>query len=392
MNQNEIHGRRVGKLADFAAQIEAMKNDYTQRNSDLTEWIKRKTEEHKDHNFGDSVEAVQDKINEFGEYQTKEKPPKAAEKLNLEALLNAINMKLRNNNRPVFVPPEGQRPEDVDRLWDALQAAEREREEALRRELERQQRLAELQRRWKLESERLEAWIRAKDQYLAVDEQVSSLPEAHSKLSIIQAFFHEYDGSKNRLKHVQELAKEICELKASNADEVRAKTDEITANHGGLQGKGDNKKADLERKLEREQRKEALRKEFAEKAQQYVKFQKSAVNEVNGTHFGDTLQEVEGFAAKLDETDAAFSGESEKRKNELDKLAAEMQELGVKENRYTNITPDAIASMHGKLGEAIADRRTAYNEELERQRAMEVKRKEFAAAAQALVDSMGQRR
>jgi hypothetical protein len=120
------------------------------RAKSLAQWINDKTNEMKDHNWEQSVAGVKQALADLADHRQNQKPPKAGEKLDLEALFNNIQLKLRSNNRPAFQPAEGTSihsnpcncgvgtsPSDLQAIWDALNAAERDREDALRRELER---------------------------------------------------------------------------------------------------------------------------------------------------------------------------------------------------------------------------------------------------------------
>jgi len=112
-------------------------------------------------------------------------------------------LKLRSNNRGAFVPPEGTSPSDIQKLWDALLAAERERDDALRKELERQERLDVLNRRFKQKADKLEAWIATKEKYLEKEETVDSLNSAKERLKFHETFYDEYDASKARLHELE---------------------------------------------------------------------------------------------------------------------------------------------------------------------------------------------
>ena len=68
--------------------------------------------------------------------------------------------------------------QDIDHLWNDLSKEEREREDALRRELERQEKLDLLNKRFNNKFEKLQQWIQAKEKYLQTEEQVDSLNAA----------------------------------------------------------------------------------------------------------------------------------------------------------------------------------------------------------------------
>ena len=64
----------------------------------------------KDRNFPNNLEGINKLLSELIDYKNNTKPDKDAEKVALETLFNAIQMKLRTNNRPAFVPAQGHSP------------------------------------------------------------------------------------------------------------------------------------------------------------------------------------------------------------------------------------------------------------------------------------------
>ena len=63
-------------------------------------------------------------------------------------------------------------------LWETLNHLDREREDALLKALERQEKLDLLKRRFNNKIEKLEAWTSAKHNYLITEEQVDSFNKA----------------------------------------------------------------------------------------------------------------------------------------------------------------------------------------------------------------------
>jgi len=389
--KGEIAGRRIGKLVDITEQNQALKNDFLSRAQALVNWINNTTGALSDRTFDNTLEGARQKISEFKNFKTAVKPPKTAEKIDLDALFNNIALKLRNQHRPPFVPPEELSPAHIDTIWKQLNAAEDDREKALRDELARQEKLDYLRRRHALKAEKLEAWIAAKENYLGVDEAVSSLNEAQTKLKVHDAFDEEYANSKPRVTAVQELAAEIVKLSAPDASEIQARTDALANRWSALSGPQASKRDDLQKKLEKEQKKEELRLEFARQAKDYNAWNKEQTNAVNDHNFGDTLEAVAAFKDKLDATDAEYSSTSTNKKASLDDLWNQLQALGVNENRYTPLTNKDIQNSHDHLLQELEKRRAAYKAEYDRQVHLEEKRKEFAQKAQEFVDSLAAR-
>lgn len=66
------------------------------------------------------------------------------ERSEIEALLFSIQTKMKALGQPLYIPPEGQLVQDIERAWDELEKAEHRREVALREELLRQEKLENL--------------------------------------------------------------------------------------------------------------------------------------------------------------------------------------------------------------------------------------------------------
>jgi actinin alpha len=391
-NQAEVAGRRIGKLVDLTETLDQMKNDYGNRAQSLVAWINQTTPQIESREFDGTLDGVRNLIGEFKNYKSEDKPPKAADKAAVEALFNNIALKLRNNGRPAFEPPVGLAPSDIDQLWEKLGAAERSRDAALIEELKRQEKLDVLRRRLNLKTSKFETWLNAKLEYLGVQESVNSLNEAQSKLKSHDAFDEEYSNGQQRLDTIQSIVAEYLALNPTDAADVQARSADLAQRYAGLAGPAGTKRSDLLEKLDKEQKKEALRLEFAKQAKEYNVFVKETSNAVNDHNFGDSLEAVQAFKATLDSSNSDATNGSTDRKSKLDDLWNQLQQLGVTENRYTPITDKDIESAHNNLLKDLDARRAAYEAEVERQLHMEEKRKEFAAKAQEFADSLASRK
>eukprot|EP01104_Vermistella_antarctica_P012828 TRINITY_DN3785_c0_g1_i1.p1 TRINITY_DN3785_c0_g1~~TRINITY_DN3785_c0_g1_i1.p1 ORF type:complete len:1558 (-),score=732.09 TRINITY_DN3785_c0_g1_i1:173-4762(-) len=388
----EVAGRRIGNLIDMNKQHEDMKKDYTTSASALIDWINATTPKMEEREFDNSLAGARAKVSEFDTYRNTEKPPKVADKAELENKFNRIQIALRNAGRPVYVPADGQAPADVNQLWDGLQSAEDARSVALQEEVERQEKIEKLTRLFNLRTKKMEDWLTAKEAYLSTVEEVHSLNEAETKLKFLDAFGEEYAASKSNLDEINTLASSIKALTAANADDVQARAQAVDGRWNALQGQADGKRADLDEKLARQRKMEELRKEFASQATAYQSHVKKASNNAKDRNFGQSLESVQAYRSELESTANEAKADSENKKASLDSLWSEMEAIGIKENRYTPLTNTDIASSNAALAAAFDKRAQAYEEELKRQELLEAKRKEFAEKAQQFVDSVDGRR
>jgi len=390
--KQEVAGRRIGRLIDTTMTNEQMKADYTDRSKDLVEWMKKKTEDMKDRNFPNDLDGIKNVIDQHNDYKVNEKPPKGAEKLALEALLNSLALKLRNSGREAFVPPAGTSIADINGLWDNLSQEERDREDALQRELDRQQQLDLLNRRFNSKADKLEAWIANKEKYLNKEETADSVGAAETKVNQHEQFYDEYAASKSRLDELQELLKELEGLNDPKIDALKERVNKINGNWTGLQQTADQKKERLRKMLEIQVRMEELRLDFAKQAKEYNLWVNNTVDRVNNHSFAESLEEINAEAHELTMNDQKLKGENNEKKAALDKLWEDMQAIGITHNQYTAFTNADIEKRHAAVEESIKKRQEAYEVEVARQVEMENLRKEFAKLAQEFVEHLESRK
>lgn len=75
--------------------------------SQLLEWIRRTIPWLENRVPENTMQAMQQKLEDFRDYRRLHKPPKVQEKCQLEINFNTLQTKLRLSNRPAFMPSEG---------------------------------------------------------------------------------------------------------------------------------------------------------------------------------------------------------------------------------------------------------------------------------------------
>ena len=141
LNEGQRGGKKINAIVTKIKRIEEQKADYELDSKNLLHWIALKTEAMRKRDFANSLEGVQNDFRVFTTYRTKEKPPKAKEKVNIEASYFEIEMKLKELKQPPYVAPEGQRIADIEQAWKVLDQEEHALETALRSEVVRQEKL-----------------------------------------------------------------------------------------------------------------------------------------------------------------------------------------------------------------------------------------------------------
>jgi Ca2+-binding EF-hand superfamily protein len=123
-DQNEVAARRAAKFVTFARAMQVRKDDYEKRVKALLEWTNTKIEHLSEHKFGDSLEDAIGASDGLKHHLVQDKPPKIAEKLDIENLFAEIQTELQVNNRSAYVPATEVSLETLETAWTKLQQTE----------------------------------------------------------------------------------------------------------------------------------------------------------------------------------------------------------------------------------------------------------------------------
>lgn len=221
--------------------------------------------------------------------------------------------------------------------------------------------------------------------------KIDNLEAAEQKLKAIEAFKQEYEQNKSRLKDLHDIKDEYCKNDGKDKEPITDRANKIQSDFDALNDLVNKKAASLGDSLAKQQAMEELRKKFAAAAKEYNYWVKDTVGDVSSTVFPDSLEGVENYKSELDANDASVTSTNDEKKANLDDLWEQEKAMGITNNPYTVFTNEDIATWHGSVNDALAERQKSYDAELERQKLNEEKRKEFAAAAQGFVDHLDSR-
>jgi len=126
-DQKETAARRAAKFLRFAKQMESKKQGYEDRARALVGWVERSADILSDSHYGDTLEEAKENFVSFRNFIVNDKPPKSAEKLDLELLFAEIQTELKLNDRPPYSPPEELSPDAIEKNWDKLTHVESHR-------------------------------------------------------------------------------------------------------------------------------------------------------------------------------------------------------------------------------------------------------------------------
>eukprot|EP01094_Clydonella_sp_ATCC50884_P024653 TRINITY_DN6252_c0_g1_i2.p1 TRINITY_DN6252_c0_g1~~TRINITY_DN6252_c0_g1_i2.p1 ORF type:complete len:1140 (-),score=632.07 TRINITY_DN6252_c0_g1_i2:233-3508(-) len=388
-NQQEVAGRRIAKVVKLTQANDAMKAEYIDKATALAEWVRTKTAALNERAFDNTLDGVKSKMGEFQSYKKTEKPEKTLEKLACEQTFNNLTMKLRASNRPEFSPPDGTSLSELNTAWAALEQAEKERGAALSAELLRQEKLEQLANRFFNKSKVFQQWAEGKKALLdhQEGESFSSVGQVAARTQMLDAFDAEVAAGQARLDTIKSIGGDLTGDNFRESDKVSAKVAELDALYGSIGSQSSDRRGVLGREKENQEKQEELRKEFARQAKEFDRWLKDEAGDARDfTTFGDSLEDVTAYEATLSGNEQRIASESEQKAAAVGEVDAALKALGVTYNMYTNLTVEDLQSRRDTLSKLLEERRAAYGKELERQQAMEAKRKEFAEAASGFVE------
>jgi len=144
MKAGATGGKRIGNIVMKIKNIEDQQASFESYSTNLLLWIQDKTVQMQNRDFSNNLDGIQVDFRNFKDYRTVEKPPKYREKVEIEATYFDIQIKRQQLRQAAYVPPEGQRPHDIDLAWVQLEKQEYLLEVALKEELLRQEKLEQL--------------------------------------------------------------------------------------------------------------------------------------------------------------------------------------------------------------------------------------------------------
>lgn len=383
----ELAGRRIAKVCHLTAQNDALKADYNASCQSLIDWVRQKINELNDRTFENTLEGVKRQIEAFNDYRKNEKPTQTARKIEVEAKFSNLSLKLQANGRPPFTPPDGLTLTDLETAWNDLTVAEAERSAALSAERKRQEKLEALYARFLVKCETLEGWASTKANVLASQEgETFTTPaQVQARLQMLDAFDKALEESKPRLQGLSQLGEQLTSENFRESASITDKISKLNGQWDSLAQKSSQLRDSLNEELEKQNKQEDLRKEFARVAKNLDRWLKDACEDARDDFFGATLEEVQAYEATLGENQEKVSSEYGTKKAELDALDSQLRDLGVTDNKYTFLSVGDIESRYKTLQDLLAARRDIYNAEVKRQEDNEAKCKQFAQEAEAFL-------
>jgi len=388
---------------EFKQKLRGFNTTHTNDHSLLKAWVAAKTEYLKKKEAVDSISDANQNLEALKAYNTEKEYTTKGAVASMKKLGNDIltdEYKTSLSTWKWETPDEiTQREGEIDTDWSELDTLCATKTAILEDDLAREM----FRERLRLDNENHKskhAWVEVysttSDAYLKKTEEVDSIADASSNLANLNSFeADKVDVTSFNVASLKNLGQAIITAKYETelSSFVFATPQEITDREGDVDTKWVSltelsaaKKEVLDADTAREEKKEALRISFADKASDMSRWTQDRDQDATTTTFGFTLSEVEAFKATLDAEDATVSATGDDKVSAAKATYSEMTAMDVDENDYTTATPASLDETLAMVtAEILQARQTRYSVELERHQANNKLCKDFAALVEPFV-------
>uniref|UniRef100_A0AAX7T0L0 Calponin-homology (CH) domain-containing protein n=1 Tax=Astatotilapia calliptera TaxID=8154 RepID=A0AAX7T0L0_ASTCA len=387
----ETAANRICKVLAVNQENEQLMEDYEKLASDLLEWIRRTIPWLENRMPENTMQAMQQKLEDFRDYRRLHKPPKVQEKCQLEINFNTLQTKLRLSNRPAFMPSEGKMVSDINNAWGNLEGAEKGYEEWLLNEIRRLERLDHLAEKFRQKAAIHEAWTEGKEDMLQKrDYETASLSEIKALLKKHEAFESDLAAHQDRVEQIAAIAQELNELDYYDSPSVNARCQRICDQWDALGGLTQKRSEALQRTEKLLETIDQLYLEFAKRAAPFNNWMEGAMEDLQDTFIVHTIEEIQGLSTAHEQFKATLPEADKERlailgiHNEIAKIVQTYHVNIAGTNPYTTINPQEINAKWDKVRQLVPQRDQALIEEHARQQNNERLRRQFANQANVI--------
>ncbi|GCC32362.1 hypothetical protein chiPu_0010823 [Chiloscyllium punctatum] len=364
---------------------------YMSESAPLLEWIRRTIPWLENRAPENTMQAMQQKLEDFRDYRRLHKPPKVQEKCQLEINFNTLQTKLRLSNRPAFMPSEGKMVSDINNAWGSLEQAEKGYEEWLLNEIRRLERLDHLAEKFRQKAAIHEAWSTGKEEMLmAKDFETATLSEVKAILKKHEAFESDLAAHQDRVEQIAAIAQELNELDYWDSPSVNERCQKICDQWDNLGALTQKRRDALERTEKLLETIDQLYLEYAKRAAPFNNWMEGAMEDLQDTFIVHTIEEIQGLITAHEQFKATLPEADRERQailgihNEVSKIVQTYHVNMAGTNPYTTIAPQDINNKWEKVRHLVPQRDHALMEENARQQSNERLRKQFATQANVI--------
>ncbi|XP_063999722.1 alpha-actinin-1 isoform X2 [Pogoniulus pusillus] len=387
----ETAANRICKVLAVNQENEQLMEDYEKLASDLLEWIRRTIPWLENRAPENTMQAMQQKLEDFRDYRRLHKPPKVQEKCQLEINFNTLQTKLRLSNRPAFMPSEGKMVSDINNAWGGLEQAEKGYEEWLLNEIRRLERLDHLAEKFRQKASIHESWTDGKEAMLQQkDYETATLSEIKALLKKHEAFESDLAAHQDRVEQIAAIAQELNELDYYDSPSVNARCQKICDQWDNLGALTQKRREALERTEKLLETIDQLYLEYAKRAAPFNNWMEGAMEDLQDTFIVHTIEEIQGLSTAHEQFKATLPDADKERQailgihNEVSKIVQTYHVNMAGTNPYTTITPHEINGKWEHVRQLVPRRDQALMEEHARQQQNERLRKQFGAQANVI--------
>ncbi|NXF31651.1 ACTN1 protein, partial [Nyctibius bracteatus] len=387
----ETAANRICKVLAVNQENEQLMEDYEKLASDLLEWIRRTIPWLENRAPENTMQAMQQKLEDFRDYRRLHKPPKVQEKCQLEINFNTLQTKLRLSNRPAFMPSEGKMVSDINNAWGGLEQAEKGYEEWLLNEIRRLERLDHLAEKFRQKASIHESWTDGKEAMLQQkDYETATLSEIKALLKKHEAFESDLAAHQDRVEQIAAIAQELNELDYYDSPSVNARCQKICDQWDNLGALTQKRREALERTEKLLETIDQLYLEYAKRAAPFNNWMEGAMEDLQDTFIVHTIEEIQGLTTAHEQFKATLPDADKERQailgihNEVSKIVQTYHVNMAGTNPYTTITPHEINGKWEHVRQLVPRRDQALMEEHARQQQNERLRKQFGAQANVI--------
>ncbi|CAF0717385.1 unnamed protein product [Brachionus calyciflorus] len=246
MKTEAVGGKRIGKIVGFMMDIDRLKEAYEFEITSLLAWIQKNIKELSNFEFPNSLDGIKSLMLTFNKgYMAIEKPPKYKQKSSIEANFYSINMKLNAQRHPKYNPPEGKSINDLETAWSRLEKTEHERDLALKRELNRQEKLEQMYDKFDKKAKLREYWLSDMAKILSNSSSFSSSNQLDATFKKLEAISADFSSGSDRFKRLDQLANELIQEDYFSKDTVRKRNQQIQNAFNNLIDQFEKRKASM---------------------------------------------------------------------------------------------------------------------------------------------------
>ncbi|XP_078287209.1 alpha-actinin-1-like isoform X2 [Rhinoraja longicauda] len=384
----ETAANRICKVLAVNQENEHLMEDYEKLASDLLEWIRKTKPWLENREPEKTMQAMQQKLEDFRDYRRVHKPPKVQEKCQLEINFNTLQTKLRLSNRPAFMPSEGKMISDINNAWQGLEQAEKGYEEWLLNEIRRLERLDHLAEKFRQKATIHEDWTTDKEVMLTQkDYETVALADIKALLKKHEAFESDLAAHQDRVEQIAAIAQELNDLDYYDSPNVNARCQTICDHWDTLGSLTQSRRDALERTEKLQETIDQLYLEYAKRAAPFNNWMEGAMEDLQDMFIVHTTEEIQGLIAAHEQFKATLPDADKEREailgihNEMMKIAQsyDIKLSGV--NPYTSITSQSINDKWNNVQQLVPARDQALQAEFNKQQSNENLRVQFANTA-----------